>query len=123
MCPRAESNGRVFEMLFGSKTDKIKKYTEKKNEKGLIELAKDKDKQVALAAIDALGHVGTDDGFNFLVPLLSNADADYRAAAARAMGELGNIHGRAHLSNRRKVEQDENVKKAIIEALGKIKDD
>ncbi len=110
-------------MLFGSKTDKIKKYAEKKNEKGLIELARDKDKQVALSAIAALGQVGTDDGFNFLVPMLANADADFRAAAARAMGDMGNLHGRAHLSNRRKVEQDENVKKAITEALGKIKGD
>lgn len=110
-------------MLFGNKTEKIQKLIEKKNEKGLIALVGDKDKQVRLSAIAGIGKVGTDDGFNCLVPMLGDADPEIRAAAASALGALGNIHARAHLSFHMKSETDENVKAAIQNALGMIRDD
>lgn len=110
-------------MLFGNKADKIKKDIEKKNEKGLIAFAHEKDKQMRLEAIAGIGKVGTDDGFNCLIPMLGDEDADIRAAAATALGDLGNIHARAHLSFHFKNEQDERVKEAIQAALGKIRDD
>ena len=109
-------------MLFGSKTEKIEKAIEKKHESALIAFAHDKDKQTRLSAIIGIGKIGTDEGFNCLIPMLGDADPDVRAASATALGELGNAHAHAHLSFHLKSEQDENVKKALQAALAKIKD-
>lgn len=108
--------------MFGNKMETVEKAITKKNEKKLLGLVGDKDKQVTLAAMRGLGKVGSDDGLNTLITMLHNQDEDIRAAAASALGEMGNGHSRAHLSHQMSNETNENVKKAISGALSQIKD-
>ena len=72
-----------------SKLDKVTKLVEKGKEAPLIKLAGDKDKEVRLAAIEAMGRIGKDDSFNAMVPdMLTDEDPDIRAAAATALGVM-----------------------------------
>ncbi len=108
--------------MFGNKMDKVQKAIEQKKEMVLIKLAQDKDKNVCLSALEGLGKIGSDEAFNFMVPLLASSDKDFRKAAATAIGALGNAHGHAHLAFHLKSEQDADVKSAIQSALAKLRD-
>lgn len=105
-----------------SKLDKVQKCVEKGKEAPLIKLAKDKDKAVRLAAIEAMGKIGKDDSFNMMVPdMLTEEDPDIRAAAATALGVMKNPHASAHLRYYLEREKDSKVVEAIrgaIAALG-----
>lgn len=107
-------------MLFGDKHQKVQKALEKKNEAALIKLISDKDDAVALEAIAALGKIGSDDGFNALIPVLHSTMTEKRVAAANALGEIGNVHARAHLSYQLQKEKDAVAKKAMEDAMNKI---
>ena len=107
-------------MLFGNKKDSIAKAVAKGKEAGVLKYINDKDMEVRLAAIAAIGKVGKDDGFNAMVPLLHDANPTLRAAAAAAIGEIGNVHGKAHLSRQLQNETDEKVKEALKAAMAKI---
>ncbi|MDD3411051.1 MAG: HEAT repeat domain-containing protein [Eubacteriales bacterium] len=109
-------------MMFGSKEDKINKAIEKKQPANLIKFSQDKDKSIVLAAIKGLGQVKDDDCFNALVPFLSNPDSELRGAAAAALGEQGNAHGKAFLLHAFTAEKDEKVKKLMEQASGKLGD-
>ena len=74
-------------MLFGSKDKKIEHAIEKKNPAGVIGFLEDKDEHIRMMAIEAAGKIGGDDCMNALIPLLHNADAKTRAAAATALAE------------------------------------
>lgn len=108
--------------MFGNKMETVEKAIEKKNEKKLLKLMDDRDKQVVLAAMRGIGKVGSDDGLNTLISLLHSPDDDIRAAAASALGEMGNGHAKAHLSHQMANEANENVKKSIAGALSQIRD-
>lgn len=104
-------------MMFGSKTEKITKLAEKKKSDKITSFLNDKDKTVVLAAINGLGDAGGEAGYNALVPLLRNQDAEVRAASATAIGKTGFPQGRTHLSYHLKNEADPKVQDAIRHAL------
>ena len=103
-----------------SKLDKVQKYVEKGKEAGLLKLIHDKDKSVRLAAIEGMGKIGRDDSFNNLVTMLSDDDADIRAASADALGVLKNSHADAHLRYRLGIEKDAKVVEAIKKAVASL---
>ncbi len=105
-----------------SKLEKVKKYVESKKEGKLLKLVHDKDQQVRLAAIEGLGKVGKDDGFNALITLIADENGTIRAASARALGELGNEHAVAHLVYRMEHETDQEVISAIKNAISTLHD-
>lgn len=108
--------------MFGSKLEKIEKAAAKGKVAELIKFTNDKDSSVALGAIAALGKVKEDDSFNALVTLLSSTDAAYRKAAATSIGDIGNGHGKAFLLHAAQIEKDPEVKKAMENACGKLRD-
>ena len=105
-----------------SKLEKVKKYVESKKEGKLLKLVHDKDQQVRLAAIEGLGKVGKDDGFNALITLIADEDEKVRAASTRALGELGNEHAVAHLVYRMEHETGSEVVEAIKNAISLLHD-
>lgn len=99
------------------KLENIAKYVEKGKEPKIIKLLGSKDKEVQLAAMEALGKMGKDEGFNALIVRLSSDDADIRAAAAAGLGAMGNDHARAHLTHLLETEKDEKVIAALKKAI------
>ena len=108
--------------MFGNKQDKIAKAIEKRKIGELIKFTQDKDIEVAAAALTGLGKIVDDDSFNALVPFLSSPEATLRQAAACAMGEEGNGHGKAFLLHAISIEKDPSVKAAMEKACGQLKD-
>lgn len=106
--------------MFGNKLNKIPKMMEKNQADKLEALLKDKDAQVRLAAIDALGQCKGDAAFNALVPLLNSPDADVREHGAHALGAMGLPKARTFLLHRKAEEKEDKVLKAIADALGHI---
>ena len=109
-------------ILFGSKESKIARAAAKKNTKFLIKMLNDSDKNVVIKAMEGLSTIQLDDdAFNILIPHLRNQDASLRAAAAKAVGTLGNAHGKAHLAFQLQNEKDPAVREVIQEAMTKLK--
>ena len=108
--------------MFESKTAKIEKAIRKGNEQALIKLVESKEMEHRLAAIAGLGKTRGDDGFNHLVLLVRNPDAQIRTAAAKALGETGNPHAKAYLKAQHKVETDPKAREAQNDAAAKIKE-
>lgn len=106
--------------MFGNKLNKIPKMVEKNQAEKLEKLLTDKDMQVKLAAVDALGQCTGDVAFNALVPLLNSPEAEVRVHAAKALGVMGLPKARTFLLHRKDVEKDEKMLGAIAEALHKI---
>ena len=106
--------------MFGSKLTKIPTMMEKNQAEKLEKLLTDKDAQVQLAAIDALGQCTGDVAFNALVPLINHPQADVRVHAINALGVMGLPKARTFLLHRRDVEKDAAVVTAIAEALKRI---
>lgn len=103
------------------KLEKIQKDLEKGKEAPLIKLSRDKDKEVRLAAIAAMGKIGKDDSFNAMVPdMLTDDDPDVRAATALALGEMKNAHASAHLRYYLEREKDAKVVAAIRSAIAAL---
>ena len=109
-------------MIFGDKMKQAEKAAEKKNGKKLIELAKDKKADVALAAVRGMGKVGGEDCVNYLVTQLRNIDPAFRAAAAASLGEIGDPHAKAHIHGALRFEKDEAAIKIMHESLARIRD-
>lgn len=112
----------VCDMLFGNKMQQVEKAVEKKKGDKLIELAKAKDAAVGEAAIIGMGKVGGEDCVNFLVTQLRSINPKYRAAAATALGNIGEAHAKAFISSVMKFEKDADAQKAMRDALAKISD-
>ena len=109
-------------MLFGNKFEKIAKLAGKGKEEKLAAFLEDKNADVRLAAVDALGRCSGDVAFNALVPLVHSPDKQTRIHAAGALCAMNDSKARAHLEHQRSAEKDPDVMKAIDEALAKIKD-
>ena len=101
--------------------EKINKLAAKKKTQKIIDYMKSKDKTTRLAAIKALGASGGEEAFNQLVSMLNSTEADERAAAALALGELGIERGSSFLSHRLLSENDANASAAIREAMKMIR--
>lgn len=80
-----------------------------------------KDQEVRIAVIDGLVQIGKEDACNVLITLLDDESPKVRGAVARALGMLGDDHTATHLNYRNERETDEEVRKELHEALGKIK--
>lgn len=107
-------------MIIGASADKIEKLAQKKKTDKIIPYTKSKDKNIRLAAIQALGISGGDEGFNRLTQLLSSADADERAAASAALGTLGRPQARSFLSYYIEREKDVRVQESMKNAMAKL---
>lgn len=106
--------------MFGNKHQKIEKAIEKKHDKEIIALLADKDDSIVVEALAGLGKCGTDEAFNAIVPFLHNPKKEYRVAAAKALADIGNFHGRAHLSYQIQHETDAGAKADMEAALTRI---
>lgn len=102
-------------------TGKDRKSIAKGKDTDLIKLLGDKDQEVRIAAIDGLGQIGKEDSCNVLITLLDDESPKVRGAVARALGMLGDDHTATHLNYQNERETDEEVRKELHEALGKIK--
>ena len=108
--------------MFSNKLNKVEKAFQKGDELELIKLANDKDMQVRQAAIAGLGKTKGDDGFNHLILLIRHQDALIRIAAAKALGETGNPHGKTYLKAQYKLDKDLKAREAMADAAAKIKE-
>ena len=106
--------------MFGNKEQKLEKLVEKKNAAGIIKLVESKDSVVAMKAIESLGKVPGDDSYNTLITLLRSPQANVRAAAATALGVLGDQKARAHIDHLLTTEKDSVVAEAMKKALSKL---
>ena len=107
-------------MLFGSKESKIQKCIEKQNAAPVIKLIGDKDDNVTLQAVAALGKIPGDDSYNVLIALLREKTPSLRAAAVTALAEMGDPKAKAHISHLGKMEKDAVVLEAIHKAVAKL---
>lgn len=107
--------------MFGDKLGKVTKAVEKRNAKALVELANHKDQEIKLAAIAGLGVVGGDDASNYLITQLHDAEVPVRIAVAQALGALGDMHTKAHVSAQLSKETDPSVREALSKAMAGIK--
>ena len=106
--------------MFGNKESKIEKLVGKGNAAGLIKLVNDKDSGIALKAVEALGKVHGDDAYNTLITLLRSPQAAVRAAAATALGTMGDQKARAHIDHMIASEKDAVVVEAMKKTLSKL---
>lgn len=107
--------------MFGNEMQKVEHLTAKKNGVKLAGYLRSKDKAVRLAAIKGLGQVNDEGSFNELTPMLSSADAEERAAAAEALGELGMDRASTFISHCLSTETDPAAKEAMTAAMGKLR--
>lgn len=106
--------------MFGNKEQKLEKMVAKKNAAGIIALVNDKDTVIALKAVEALGKVPGDDSYNTLITLLRSPRAEVRAAAAAALGTLGDQKARAHIDHMIVNEKDAVVVEAMKKTLSML---
>lgn len=109
-------------MLFGNKTKRVESAIAHKKPAKLVELGKDKNEAVALAAIKGLGQVGGEDAVNFLVTQLRHIKPEFRAAAATSLGQIGDPHAKAHISGVLRFEKDAATVQAMHAAMAKLAD-
>lgn len=103
-----------------SKLKDIQKAVSRKNIVSLKAYASSRDLSLRTAAIAGLGSTGSAEAFQPLVGQLSCADAEVRIAAAKALGELGDLRGRTYLLHFMEADRDSRVRAAMREALAKL---
>lgn len=108
--------------MFGNKLSKIEKLIAKDKGLNLVKFLKDKDEAVRLAAIDGCGQLRVNDGSNDLINMLHESSAKIRAHAATALGLIGDNHAKAHIANAMTAETDAEVRKAMQDAVNKLRD-
>ncbi|NCC48957.1 MAG: HEAT repeat domain-containing protein [Clostridia bacterium] len=109
-------------MLFGDKASKIDKLVGKRNSAKLVALIKDKNPDIRIKAIKALGQIGDDTSINNLTILLHDQDKVSRKAAIESMGETGNAVAKTHLQYYIEKEDDQELVKAARSSIAKISD-
>jgi len=103
-----------------SKLKEIEKAVAKKKLPVLKAYASSRDLSLRTAAIEAIGRVGGAEAFQPLVGQLSCAEPEVRIAAARALGELGDLRGRTYILHFMKSDRDSRVRSAMRDALAKL---
>lgn len=109
-------------MAFGNSIEKINDLAKKNKSTKIIPYTKSKDKNVRLAAIRGLGvSGGGEEAFNKLTSYLSSTDAQERAAAAEALGNLGRSQASSFISYHLDRETDSVVSQAMRSAMVKLR--
>ena len=116
--------------MFGSHHDKkhdikqIEKLAKGKKVEKLGEYISSPDTDVALAAIEGLGKIGTDVAAETIAVAIDDSRSEVRIAVANALCNISvdenPEYAKTNLLNRVKVETDEKVKEAIVAALEQI---
>ena len=109
-------------MLFGNKANKIDKMVSKRNSAKLVSLLKDKNPDIRIKAISALGEIADDTSINNLTILLHDQDKVTRKAAIDSLGGTGNAVAKTHLQYYIEKEDDPDLVKAARSAIAKISD-
>jgi HEAT repeat protein len=108
--------------MSGHVTAKIEKAIGRKNISLLLKMADTNDNKQKKAAIAGLGKIGgNDESSNFLISQLRHSDAHIRTAAAAALGEIGDVHFKAHISAQYDKETDPQVRDEMGKAMMNIK--
>lgn len=107
-------------MFFTDKATQIEKYAKKKNSTKLVSMLGDKNVDVRVQVINALGLIGDEAATNNLIALLGDPEPAIRAAVATSMGEMSNQTAKTHLQHLMERETDETVRLAVRDALGRI---
>ena len=97
--------------------EKIQKLAEKKKSAKIIKFLGTSEKEVAVAALEALAKVKDEDSVNSIAGMIDSDTPEVRAAAAEALGEIGTEYAKTYLQHRASKEQDEKVQAAIKAAL------
>jgi HEAT repeat protein len=90
------------------------------NSQKIIPSLESKSQETRIAAIEALGQITDDHAMNALIRMISHPDMPTRLAAIKALGVTGKQTGKSHLQHLLTVEKDEQVIKAIREAISSI---
>ena len=116
--------------MFGLHHDKhhdinqIEKLASGKKVEKLGEYISSPDTDVALAAIEGLGKIGTDVAAETIAVAIDDSRSEVRIAVANALSNISvdenPEYAKTNLLNRVKVENDEKVKEAIVAALEQI---
>ena len=108
--------------MFGNKLSKIAKLIAKGKGANLVKFLEDKDEAVLLAAIDGCGQLRVNDASNTLINMLRASSAKVRAHVATALALIGDNHAKAHIANAMTSETDAEVRKAMQDAVNKLRD-
>ncbi|MGN0168975.1 MAG: HEAT repeat domain-containing protein [Acetatifactor sp.] len=100
--------------------EKIQKLAEKKKSAKIIKFLGAAESEVVVAALNALATVKDEDSVNSIAGMIDSNAPEVRAAAAKALGEIGTEYAKTYLQHRAAKEQDEKVKAAIKDALHTI---
>ena len=100
--------------------EKINKLAEKKKGDRLMKYLSSRDSSIKIAAMKALGKCDGEKGFNTLINALEDSDPLVRKAAAEGLGETKKDVAFTHLAYHFEKELDENVKKAMKNAMSSI---
>ena len=97
--------------------EKIQKLAGKKKTAKIIKFLGAAETEVAVAALEALATVRDEDSVNSIAAMIDSDVPAVRAAAAKALAEIGTEYAKTYLQHRAAKEQDETVKAAIRDAL------
>jgi HEAT repeat protein len=109
--------------MFGNSLSKVERLEKKGNAEKLGPLVYDRNEDVRLAAVAALGRIGGEHAVNALVPLLHHENKALRIAAANAMSVMKDPRTRMHLDHQMKLEKDADVREAISHAMQTVHSD
>lgn len=100
--------------------EKIHKLTEKRKSDKVIKFLGSSDEEVVVAALEALSKICDEDSVNSIASMIDSGSVTIRIEAAKALGSIGTEYSKTYLQHRMATEQDETVKKAIMDALHAI---
>jgi HEAT repeat protein len=90
------------------------------NSHKIIPSLESKNQETRIAAIEALGQITDDHAMNALIGMINHPDLPTRLAAIKALGVNGKQTGKSHLQHLLTVEKNEQVIKAIREAISSM---
>lgn len=104
-----------------SKSEKFAKLAAKGKGGAIAKFLKNKDLDVVMDAIAALGKCGGEDAINALTGLSSTGDKPLKIAAIKALGECGGAYNTTLFSYDLTKETDPDIVAALKDALGQIR--
>ncbi|WP_372368037.1 HEAT repeat domain-containing protein [Candidatus Uabimicrobium sp. HlEnr_7] len=115
----------VFGFLYSENIAKLKKdiFLWEHQRQGLVNLHKlsqHKNKQIRQLSVQALGRIQKPESIEYIAKCLTDKEVEVRVHAAFALGQMWITQSEAHLLKALESEEDSQVTKVIIEALGKV---